>query len=87
MTSGISGEKMVPKNVVLFRRARDMGGVAYPISTIPFTRADWARHFGPEWPVLTAAMRRFDPTEILCPGQPMHVDQRARVDDPFDGKS
>jgi FAD/FMN-containing dehydrogenase len=68
-TDAVAGEKMVPKNVALFRTARDKGGVAYPISTIPFTRADWERHFGPEWPVLTAAMRRFDPTGILCPGQ------------------
>jgi FAD/FMN-containing dehydrogenase len=65
----LSASAMVQDNRALFERARDLGGQEYPIGSIPMTPGDWRRHFGPQWPFLVAARRRYDPRGILTPGQ------------------
>ena len=62
-------QAMLDSNRALFERARDVGGKQYPIGAIPFSRADWVEHFGPQWPRLVAAKRKYDPNGILTPGQ------------------
>jgi hypothetical protein len=65
----LSAQAMVDGNRALFDRARDAGGYQYPVGSIPTTAGDWRRHFGPQWPFLEAARRRYDPRGILTPGQ------------------
>jgi FAD/FMN-containing dehydrogenase len=60
---------MLKDNRALFERARDLGSYQYPIGSIPMTPPDWVQHFGPAWPFLVAARRRYDPNGILTPGQ------------------
>ncbi|HZE31175.1 MAG TPA: FAD-binding protein [Actinoallomurus sp.] len=60
---------MVEANRALYQRVQASGGTQYPVGTIPMTHADWRRHFGPWWPCLAAAKRRYDPDGILAPGQ------------------
>ena len=56
-------------NRALFDQARALGGYQYPIGSIPMTPGDWRQHFGPVFPFLAAARRRYDPGGILTPGQ------------------
>jgi cytokinin dehydrogenase len=65
----LSTDKMLKANRALFDRARDLGSYQYPIGSIPMTPPDWVQHFGPQWPFLAAARRRYDPRGILTPGQ------------------
>jgi FAD/FMN-containing dehydrogenase len=65
----LSTDVLLRDNRALFERARDHGGSQYPIGSIPVTPRDWREHFGPEWPFLAAARRRYDPGGILTPGQ------------------
>ena len=65
----LSADAMLSSNRALFERARDLGGYEYPIGSIPMTTRDWRQHFGPQWPFLAAARRRYDPGGILTPGQ------------------
>ena len=60
---------MIEANRDLYRRARALGGTRYPIGSVPMSRYDWRRHFGPAWPALAAAKRTYDPGGILAPGQ------------------
>lgn len=60
--------RMLARNRTLFEKARAVGGTRYPIGSLPFTRADWVRHFGEQWPRLAIAKRRYDPSGILTPG-------------------
>ena len=60
---------MVEANRVLFEQVRALGGNRYAIGAIPFSQADWRQHFGPVWPLLVEAKRRYDPDNILAPGQ------------------
>ena len=60
---------MLASNRELFDQARQLGGYAYPIGSIPTTPSDWRQHYGPLWPFLAAARRRYDPAGILTPGQ------------------
>ena len=62
-------ERMIKRNRDLFERARSMGGTAYPVGSIPFSRADWRTHFGTAWPEFSAARKRYDPANLLAPGQ------------------
>ena len=61
--------EMIAGNRDLFERARAVGGTQYPIGSVPFSRVDWVRHFGPEYGRLVAAKARYDPRRILTPGQ------------------
>ncbi len=61
--------RMRDRNRSLFERARDVGGVRYPIGTLTFDRNDWRRHYGqPEWAHFNSLKRRHDPDTILTPG-------------------
>lgn len=60
---------MVASNRELFERDRDLGGNRYAIGAIPFTPDDWRQHFGSAWDTLVRAKRRYDPDNILTPGQ------------------
>jgi len=62
-------ELMVRDNRRLFEAVRDLGGYRYPVGAIPFSQSDWVQHFGPAWVALTEAKRRYDPADILTPGQ------------------
>jgi cytokinin dehydrogenase len=65
----LSADVMLSDNRALFDQARELGGYEYPIGSIPMTPGDWREHFGPEWPLLADARRRYDPGGILTPGQ------------------
>jgi len=58
-------------NRTLYERARDMGGTRLTSSAIPFTQADWIRHYGPAWEPFRAAKQRYDPKNVLTPGHNM----------------
>ncbi|MGA9521275.1 MAG: oxidoreductase, partial [Myxococcaceae bacterium] len=63
-------QAMLASNRALYDQARVMGGTRYSIGAIPdFTPADWQSHFGPAWNAFEDAKRRFDPDNILAPGQ------------------
>ena len=61
--------KAVAHNRQLFERNRALGGTHYPISTIELSHADWERHFGQVWEQFLHAKQRFDPDNVLTPGQ------------------
>ncbi|MBC8163787.1 MAG: BBE domain-containing protein, partial [Roseiflexaceae bacterium] len=58
-------------NRSLFDQSRDLGGTRYPISAVQLERADWERHYGPEFERLAAAKRRYDPDNLLASGPDM----------------
>ncbi|MEU9859924.1 FAD-binding protein [Streptomyces sp. NPDC047971] len=64
-----SAEEMVAANRRQYDATVAAGGCWYPIGSVPLTRDDWVRHFGPFWPELEAARHRYDPDGILTPGQ------------------
>lgn len=61
--------RMVSDNRRLFEQNRDLGGYKYSVSTIPFSQDDWQQHFRPVWGKLVSAKRRYDPDNLLTPGQ------------------
>jgi cytokinin dehydrogenase len=63
-----SAERMVAGNHALYRRIRRGGGFLYPVSAFPMSSDDWRDHFGPRWPLLRDARRRYDPSGTLAPG-------------------
>lgn len=65
--------QMVAANRDLFERDRDLGGYRYPVGTVPMTPADWKQHFQPVWGKLVNAKQRYDPDNILAPGQGIFV--------------
>jgi FAD/FMN-containing dehydrogenase len=65
----LTASAMLDANRELFEQARRLGGYAYPIGSIPTAPGDWRQHYGPIWPFLAAARRRYDPAGILTPGQ------------------
>ncbi|MFI1393750.1 FAD-binding protein [Streptomyces sp. NPDC020681] len=62
-------DRLLEANRSAYDIARAAGGHRYPVGSIPFTKPDWRRHFGPTWPTLAAARRRYDPRGVLGPGQ------------------
>jgi cytokinin dehydrogenase len=64
---------MIEANRDLYRRVRALGGTQYPVGSVPMTALDWRRHFGPVWPALAAAKRRYDPGNLLTPGQRIFI--------------
>lgn len=60
---------MLASNRALFERARAVGGKRYPISSIAFSRADWIEHYGSDWFSFLLQKARFDPRNVLTPGQ------------------
>lgn len=61
--------KMLNDNRKLFEKNRDLGGYQYPVNAIPFSSQDWKQHFRPFWRYLVSAKRRYDPDNVLTPGQ------------------
>jgi FAD/FMN-containing dehydrogenase len=61
-------QRLVADNRVVYDRIREAGGVLYPVSAFPMSRDDWTEHFGPRWPLLRDARRRYDPRGTLTPG-------------------
>jgi cytokinin dehydrogenase len=62
---------LVAMNRTLYERARDLGGTRMTSSAIPFSQADWIRHYGPAWKPFAAAKNRYDPNNVLTPGPRM----------------
>lgn len=60
---------LVAKNRAIFERLTAIGGKRYPIDSVPMNRADWREHFGPVWDEFVYAKQRFDPDNVLTPGQ------------------
>jgi FAD/FMN-containing dehydrogenase len=61
--------QLVAANRMLFERAVMLGGKRYPFDSVPMTKQDWHEHYQPLWGAFVSAKRRFDPAEILTPGQ------------------
>jgi cytokinin dehydrogenase len=59
---------MVAQNRAFYDRIRKAGGMLYPVSAFSMSSADWQDHFGPRWPQLREAKRRYDPGNLLTPG-------------------
>ncbi len=65
----VLAEDLVVKNREIYEELRDLGGKRYPISAIPFDAADWHEHFGNKsWKFFKAKLK-FDPCNVLTPGQ------------------
>jgi FAD/FMN-containing dehydrogenase len=62
-------DAQVAANRVLFEQARTLGGTQYPIGSLPFSPADWRQHFGADWPHFLSLKERYDPRQVLTPGQ------------------
>ncbi|MUH00526.1 FAD-binding protein [Scytonema sp. UIC 10036] len=61
--------KMLDDNRRFFEKNRDFGGTRYPVGAIQFSYFDWQQHFGSAWSGFINAKRRYDPDNLLTPGQ------------------
>ena len=61
--------KMLDDNRRFFEKNRDIGGTRYPVDAIKFSHSDWQQQFRPVWGRLVSAKRRYDPDNLLTPGQ------------------
>jgi cytokinin dehydrogenase len=61
-------KQTIAQNRALYERIHAEGGVQYPVGALPTSREDWKDHFGPQWPLLHEAKRRYDPDNLLTPG-------------------
>ncbi|MEV4683615.1 FAD-binding protein [Streptomyces kurssanovii] len=62
--------QMLEQNRRLYDRAVALGAKRYLVGAIPrMTTADWKTHFGYRWEEFYKAKRRYDPANILTPGQ------------------
>ncbi|MEU3057990.1 FAD-binding protein [Streptomyces griseus] len=69
-TSDAEIARMVKQNRWLYDRAVELGAKRYLVGAVPdLTAADWRRHFGSSYGALCDAKRRFDPGNVLTPGQ------------------
>lgn len=59
---------MTDRNYRWWQNVAAIGGFRYPEDAVPFTRADWQLHFGPEYAQFAAWKQQFDPCGILNPG-------------------
>ena len=62
---------LVAMNRTLYERARDLGGTRLTTTAMPFSQADWIQYYGPVWESFRSAKQRFDPNNVLTPGQGM----------------
>jgi cytokinin dehydrogenase len=62
-------DQFIAMNRTLYERAREMGGTRVTSTAIPFPQADWIQHYGPIWESFRDAKNRFDPHNVLTPGQ------------------
>src|SRR5262245_20405578 len=75
LPAGTNTESMIALNRTLYERARDIGGFRMTSSAVPMTQPDWVRHYGPVWPMVQAAKRKYDPKNVLTPGHGMFPEQ------------
>ncbi|MCC5670535.1 FAD-binding protein [Nostoc sp. CHAB 5784] len=61
--------RMLSDNRKLFEQNRDLGGYKYSVDAIPFSPHDWQQHYRPVWGNFVSAKRRYDPDNLLTPGQ------------------
>jgi len=64
-------DRLVRDNAAAYRRITAAGGTLFPVSALPLSPGEWRRHFGPAFPRLAAAKRRYDPGNMLTPGYPV----------------
>jgi FAD/FMN-containing dehydrogenase len=69
VSSGVETQRLLTLNRTQYNAAVAVGGTHYPVSAIPLTPADWRAHYGRAWPSFRAAKRRYDPQNVLAPGQ------------------
>jgi FAD/FMN-containing dehydrogenase len=62
-------QRLLDANTELFDKARTWGGKRYAVGSVPMIRGDWPRQLKPFWDQFAAAKQRFDPANILTPGQ------------------
>jgi cytokinin dehydrogenase len=62
-------QRLVALNRVQYDQAVAVGGTHYPVGAIPLTKADWRTQYGREWASFRSAKRRYDPRNVLAPGQ------------------
>ena len=71
LPAGTDTQSMIALNRTLYERARDMGGFRMTSSAVPMTQTDWIQHYGPVWPIVQAAKKKYDPQNVLTPGHGM----------------
>jgi cytokinin dehydrogenase len=71
LPAGTDTEAMIALNRTLYERARDIGGYRMTSSAVPMSQDDWKRHYGPAWQTVQAAKTKFDPKNVLTPGNGM----------------
>ncbi|MEC4019679.1 FAD-binding protein [Streptomyces sp. H27-D2] len=63
-------QRMLDQNRRLYDKAVALGAKRYLVGAIPgMTPAEWKQHFGSRWEAFVNAKRRYDPANILTPGQ------------------
>lgn len=63
-------DTMLALNRKLYDEVVHARGTRYLNGAVPnFSRRDWRRHFSPKWGFLVRSKRRFDPDNVLTPGQ------------------
>jgi len=62
-------QRLIAVNRSQYDRAVAVGGTHYPVGAIPLTEPDWKTHYGDQWPAFRAAKRKYDPRNVLTPGQ------------------
>jgi cytokinin dehydrogenase len=60
--------RMLAGNRTLFEHSRDLGGTLYPFAALELSGREWQQHYGPVWPALARAKRRYDPDLVLASG-------------------
>jgi len=71
LPASADAQSVIAMNRTLYERARAMGGTRLTTTAIPFSHADWIRHYGPAWESFRRAKERFDPYNVLTPGHDM----------------
>lgn len=61
-------DRMAARNKAMWEKARAVGGVRYPIGSIPVSPSEWREHYGPTWAEVVRAKDAYDPDRILTPG-------------------
>ncbi len=62
-------QRLLAQNRDFYDRAKRLGGKHYPMCAIELTQRDWRDHFGRDWRDFQDAKRRYDPRNLLTPGQ------------------
>tara|TARA_B100001750_G_scaffold245615_2_gene265697 strand:- start:503 stop:1945 length:1443 start_codon:yes stop_codon:yes gene_type:complete len=62
-------QALLDQNRELYEEAARLGGKRYPVSALDFDQADWIEQYGPRWRSFASRKRRYDPRNVLTPGQ------------------